>query len=462
MTPDTLLLMGALSVAAMVGLILVEQVIRRADVAAALLLGVIILEIGLPGLRLGVEVGAYVSALDAVSVVLMAAAIARLLRLSRVTTAQRLLATLSLLLVVSLVQGLALWGLQPAVAELRPFLGYFGGSLYFATFDGPSDSLNRIGRIVLVAAAALCGIVIFRWFGALTGFRPPILSVEYGAPIRVLNGPETFFLAQALFLVLPRWVDGVATPKQRWLAGGLAAIVVLLNRRTAWVTVLAGVGILLWRRKGLGGRARPVMAVVAVFVTVALLSFPETDGSTDVAMSATDTGNLDWRVQGWTSLIVDNGPEGARQWLLGIPMGSGYDREVPSIRGKVRTVESPPHSFHLQTMLRAGLLGLLTLALFFAVLLHQLRPVLRRDRLTSAGKLPLVTREQLFIAVVMQVIWFATWQVGREQGLFAGLAASSWWNTRAKGRVNDVVAPSDIAQGRTVVSADAVARSTIR
>ena len=464
MTPDTLLLIAGLGVAAVVGLVLVDYVIRRADVAAALLLGVIILQIGLPGLRLGVEIGAYVSALDAVGVILVAAAIARLLRLNRVTVAQRLLALLGVLLVASLVQGIGLWGLQTAVVEFRSFLAYFSAALYFATFHGPPESLDRIGRVILIAAVVLCGIVCFRWFGALTGFRPSLLRVEYGAPIRVLDGPQTFFLAQALFLVLPRWADGLATPKQRWLAAGLATIVVLLNRRTAWLTVLVGVGILLWRRKGMGGRARPAMAVVAVIVTAVLLALPEADGSSDVAMSATDTGTLDWRLQGWTSLIVDNGPDGAGQWLLGIPMGSGYDREVLSSRDKVRTVESQPHSFHLQTMLRAGLLGFLALTLLFAVALRQLRPGARRDDLTTGGKTPLVTREQLFVAVVMQVIWFATWQVGLEQGLVTGLAAASWWHTRGEGGATASPGSNDIYQALTVVASgtrSSVERSTL-
>jgi O-antigen ligase len=431
-TFDLPLIVVALAMAVALCLVAVEQTIRRADVGAMLLFGAILAEIALPGVRLAVDAGggAYLYLEDLVYLIVAAAGIARCLRMRRTTVLQRLLCTLGALAVASLVVGVVTFGPQSPVNEFRAFLGFLGAAIYFSTFSGPEASLDRIGKVVLGAAVVLVGIVCLRWVGELTGYKPELVAWEYDAPIRVLSGPETFFLAHALFLVLPRWIDGIATRRQSWLAALLLVVVTLLNRRTAWITVIAGLAVLLYRRKGLGGRARPFLAAVAVVAAMVFFSLPESETQGDVVgQSATDTGTLGWRVEGWQSLIAENGPTTATQWLIGMPMGSGYERQVTYGERTRRTLDTKPHSFYLEILLRTGLFGLAAFLALSTVALRRLRPGPPTEHGASADR-PLLTREVLMIAVVMQLIWFATWQVGNEQGIITGMAAAAWWSMR--------------------------------
>ena len=61
------------------------------------------------------------------------------------------------------------------------------------------------------------------------------------AAIRVVDGPYTFFLAQGFILTLPFWRQGQGSRSMRLIGILLLVFVVLLDRRTAWVALLAGI-----------------------------------------------------------------------------------------------------------------------------------------------------------------------------------------------------------------------------
>lgn len=424
---DTLLLLAA--VAVVIGAVcvkLVDVIIRRADVAAGTLLAATVLGMALPGELLALPLGSFnVFLMDGVLAIITSAAIARHLRMQRLPVALRLLLVVLVLTVLSLARGVGDIGVQAAVNDFRTFLGFVGAAAYFMTFSGPQETLDRIARLVLIAAMAVGVLVCIRWFGVVTGASIGVLGAEYDAPIRVLSGPETFFLAIALFLVLPHWIDGNAELWQRWLGGGLLVMVTLLNRRTVWLAVVVGLAVVVFRRQGIGGRARPLLALAAVIASVVFFSLPE-QAETDVGQSATNTGTLSWRIEGWSSLLLDNGPERPSEWLFGMPMGSGYEREVLSGRGDIRSVDSSPHSFYIQVLLRTGIVGVASVLIVFALTLRRLIPLSRSPAFRRSGSL--ITPEVMLIVVVMQLIWFATWQVGSEQGLITGLALAMWWS----------------------------------
>ena len=107
----------------------------------------------------------------------------------------------------------------------------------------------------------------------------------------------------------------------------LLLFVVLLNRRTVWLTMIIGIAVLMTGGRRLRRRA-VAMVVGAVLVTVAAyVALGGTRGEEPVARSALGTGTLDWRIQGWSELLsgLSNGPA---QWLVGEPLGSGFAREV--------------------------------------------------------------------------------------------------------------------------------------
>ncbi len=425
-------MLAGLGLVGTVGLVVLDVVIRRVDVGVALVLGAMVVRIALPGVFLGVSLGSFnIFLADVVFAITLAAAIARCLRLRRWTLSMRLLLLILGLCVLSLARGLTAFGVQAAVNEFRPFVSYFGMATYCATFDGAVDRLDRVAK-VFVAAAAMVGVaVLVRWAGVVTGVQPDLITASYDAPIRVLSGPQTFFLAHALFFLMPQWLDRLTTPWQRRLAAVLLVMVTLLNRRTVWLAMLGGFVVLILRRRTMGGSARPLLALAAVVGAVVFFSLPDTTfAPQDVAQSAVSTSTLSWRVQGWVSLLADNGPAKASEWLLGLPMGSGYERDVLTSQGELSTVDSSPHSFYLQTLLRTGLVGVAAMCLVLGIALRNLLPTRWQSTVRLAAPGLLLTKESLFILVLMQVIWFATWQAGDGQGVVTGLAAAASWHSR--------------------------------
>ena len=416
-------LLLAAAVAGVLGLLLLDAVVRRDDLAAALIFFTVVVAIAVPPSYASAVVGPFkIGLADVVFGLVLAAGILRQLRLRRWHVSQRLFAALAALTLLSLGRGLVLIDAQTAVNEFRTFLAFAGSGLYFSSFRGQTLRLERIRRYWLAAAMAVCAIVIVRWAMVLTGVQIAALTRIYDAPIRVLSGTETFFLASAAFLVVPRWFDREASRGERVMAVALLTIVTLLNRRTVWVAVIIGLGVLLLRRRGMGGRARPYLAFAGVVAVLVFFSRPDAAPSS-VGQSATNSGTLLWRVEGWRSLLEDNGPRGPVEWLVGRPMGVGYERQVTTSTGATQSLETQPHSFYLQILLRAGLLGLAALVALFVVVLTRLRSAANRP--LQGGEV--LTAEALGIIVLMQVIWMLTWEAGIEHGLLVGLAAAPWW-----------------------------------
>jgi hypothetical protein len=79
------------------------------------------------------------------------------------------------------------------------------------------------------------------------------------------------------------------------------------------------------------------------------------------------------------------------------------------------TVEAHPHNFYLETMIRAGVGGLLALLALTVGLLRRLwRIPVRGSGLLDPSMLPPL--------LAMQVIWALTWVPGLEQGIVTGIA----------------------------------------
>ncbi len=205
-----LLLLGlVLVVVAALGVAVIEVLVRRAEVGAALLLGAAVMSatlvtrmpsVILPG---GVKVQVH----DVAFTLVLVAAVLRLLRLPRFTRWQRWALLAGVVLLLSLARGAAKFGPQQAVAELRLFLAFVAGALYFATFP-PSRRMNdRIGRIWLALSIPLMIVVCLRWLASFAGIDVGVPPAQFGADaaIKVLDGPYTFFLADAVILTVPFW-----------------------------------------------------------------------------------------------------------------------------------------------------------------------------------------------------------------------------------------------------------------
>jgi hypothetical protein len=410
-----LLLLGlGLLVAAALGIALLELLLRRADVAAALVFGSVVVQAyfidRVPALMLPGGVAVYLT--DMVASLIMGAAVLRLLRLPSFDRFQRWLLLLGVLLLVSLVRGVAAFGMQPSIADFREYLFFGGVAVYFATFSPAVRLYDRIGRIWLAMTIPMMVLVCLRWLAVFAGVNLGVPASKYGADaaIRVIDGPFTFFLAHAFVLTIPAWTWMRRERDRwiRWVSVLLLLFCLVLNRRTAWLAIVVGVAVLMLRDRRLGRRALLLVALGAVMTAVAFVWLGGLqEGSEPVVQSG--SGNLDWRVQGWSNLLTA-WSRSPTEWAIGQPIGSGFARQIEGI-----VTYTHPHNFYIEIMIRTGVVGLVALIVLTAGLLRALWHTPARDAgLLGPGVLPAL--------VAMQIVWYLTWVTGTEQGIVTGLA----------------------------------------
>jgi hypothetical protein len=414
-----MLLLGlALVVAAALGVALLELLIRRADVAAALVFGSVVVQAyfidRVPALVLPGGVQVYLT--DMVASLILGAAVLRLLRTPRFDRFLRWLLVLGVLLLVSLARGVAAFGMQPSVADFREYLFFGGVAVYFASFPVSIRLYDRIGRIWLAMTIPMMVLVCLRWLAVFAGIDLGVPAEKYGADaaIRVIDGPFTFFLAHAFVLTIPAWTWMRRERDRwiRWVSVLLLLFCLVLNRRTVWLAIVVGVAVLMLRDRRLGRRALVLVALGGVMTAVAFVWLGGLqEGSEPVVRSG--SGNLSWRVQGWSDLVTAWSRSPAN-WAIGQPLGSGFARKVEGI---VTNTQYGPHDFYIEILVRTGFVGLVALVALTAGLLRALWRAPARDvGLLGPGMLPAL--------LAMQIVWFLTWPPGSEQGIVTGLAAA--------------------------------------
>jgi O-antigen ligase len=413
---ETLLLGLGLLVAAGLSVAALEVLIERADVAAALVFGSVVVQAffvdKVPALVLPGGVQVYVT--DVVVSLIVGAGVLRLLRQQRFDRYQRWLLLLGVLLLVSLARGLAAFGVQQSINAFRGYLFFFGVAIYFSTFPPSARLLDRIGRIWLVVSVPMMVLVGVRWLAVFGGINLGVPAEKFGvgSAVRVIDGPFTFFLAGALLLTIPGWLRGEQERWVRRISIPLLVFVLLLDRRTVWLTLVIGVAVLVLRDRRLGRRALVLVTVGALATAVAFVWLgSHVEGNQPVVTSG--SGNLTWRVDGWSEL-VDAFSRNPTDWAIGEPVGTSFARVV---RGS--ETNSTPHNFYVEMLLRTGMVGLVALIALTAGLLQALWRTRRRNR--DPG---LLGREALLVLVAMQLVWLLTWAPGSEQGIVTGLAVA--------------------------------------
>jgi hypothetical protein len=174
---------------------------------------------------------------------------------------------------------------------------------------------------------------------------------------------------------------------------------------------VVGLAVLVLRNHQLGRRGIWLLfagAIIAVGLFVALSG--DGNGKEPVAASASATGTLAWRVEGWSELVT-SWSENPANWFVGEPLGSSFARKIEGFE-----TTSHPHNFYIETMLRTGIAGLLAVIAGIAGLLRRLWRM--------PARVPgLLLGPDVFPALLtLQLVWFITWQPGVEQGLVIGLA----------------------------------------
>jgi O-Antigen ligase len=328
-------------------------------------------------------------------------------------------------LFISLIRGVMAFGPQSSINDFRQYLFFAGVALYFATFPPSVNLYDRIGRIWLLMTIPMMVLVCLRWLAVFAGIDLGVPAEKFGADaaIRVIDGPYAFFLACAFVLTIPAWLRGERAGWNRWMSIALLLFVLVLNRRTVWLAVLVGVAVVSIRDRRLGPRA---IALVTLGAVVTAIGFVALGGLQEgpQPLIKSGSGNLGWRVQGWSEL-VGAWSGNLTDWVVGEPFGSSFARRIAG-----DTVNTHPHNFYIETMIRTGFAGLLALIALTAGLLRALWHTGARDTgLLSPGVIPAL--------LAMQIVWFMTWVPGSEQGMVTGiaaaLAAAQSWSRKSLG-----------------------------
>jgi hypothetical protein len=405
-----------LAVGALLGLLVIETVIRRSDVGVALVLAVLLLRESTPHLDLTVLTSPVrVGPNDLLVVVLLGAAAARLLRARQLTLPQWLTIAILVLVMWSIVRGAGPFGIPGSVNEARKYLQFGTALLYFSTVEVRRDLFDRFGKLWLLAACALCAITIVRWIGNAAGVRSGFF--EGYADVRVIPAAMTLILAQAAFIAFPLLLRRDRSII-RFLAPMFLVFVVLLQHRTVWIATAAGTGYLLWRERALAQRALNVLVVAVTLLgvfSVTVFDDEQSDISAQLADSAQSTGTFEWRYQGWVALLTESGPRNVEEVVTGLPFGRGWTRTL----AQQQVVEVSPHNFYIETFLRIGFAGLAAMLLIYYSGLKATWRVPQYDH--QAG---LLSPSILHVAVAVQLLFFITYSPDFAQAMLLGLAAS--------------------------------------
>lgn len=136
-------------------------------------------------------------------------------------------------------------------------------------------------------------------------------------------------------------------------------------------------------------------------------------GTSAVSAFETRETTVTWRFESWQALLTGDYLSGPTEYAIGKPFGAGYDRYI-----SVGEVNISPHNFYVQTLLRAGALGLAALLYFYAVSVTRLR----RFKAFAQGK-SLFAR-LMYVLLLTQLVYFLAYAPSYEQGVLLGIAAS--------------------------------------
>jgi O-antigen ligase len=355
-----------------------------------------------------------VGSTDIIATLVLAAAFARLLRIRRLNTYQRWLVVFTILLALSLVRGVIAFGIQTSISDFRLMEFWIAAAVYFATVPPSRLLYDRIAKLWVWLTVPVMAVVLARWLDVFGGIDLGVPQERFGsadAAIRVLNGPYTFFLAQGFILTLPFWRQDQRARSIRIVSVLLLLFVVLLDRRTAWVALLAGIITLLVHDRRLGSRAMWAGAAIVGVVIGAYSALQTVATSGERVAQASNTASAAWRIEGWV-LLLSRWASSPTNWFMGEPFGASFLR---LIEGSEVTAE--PHNFYIEILLRTGALGLLALlALTIGLLAATWRTSTEYAGVFGSGVLSAL--------LMMQVIWFMAWGPGLEEGILTGIAIS--------------------------------------
>lgn len=377
----------------------------------------------------GLSVGLTIYPLDGVFVLVMAAALARMFFRQGVQIRNAAWLAFGLALGLSFVTGIASYG-TPAGVSFRKFFYYFATVAYVMSFRLDQGKIDLVIRSWMTFASVLVTSVVLRWLvdPGLLGF--PILRGNAEDSLRVVSADMALILGQSFVLALLLRASGRSRRLWVYLTPMWLAAVVVLQHRSVWLAVLAGLGAAFFLSGDWGVIKRMSrqlifvsVAGVAGFFALVLSGTVDVLGLVSSLEQAYETAiKLDTtageRLNSWQVLVGMWAEGGPRAWFFGFPFGTSVVREVVTARGELRVLEYGAHNAYVELLFYTGLSGLILFATIFLRLFH----FLYKGGMAQVH--PALGGRTLIVLLLMQLCYYVPYGIEFAQAIWVGMGLS--------------------------------------
>lgn len=313
-----------------------------------------------------------------------------------------------------------------AGVEYRPFFYLCSGVSYMLCFRLTPALTRRVLATIALFATGTLLIALYRWGMELFA---PGLHYWQEAPgqlnWRVINAQQTFVLVTVLLTGLSALMSRIHRSSGGWwlLVPMLLAAVAVLQHRTDWLVLLAGIGILVVAQRGASG-GRTAATLTLLMVGAAIIAAATMVGGfghsiqQSVAEPFKQNSTLNWRLDSWREVIRGWAAGGPSVWPLGFPFGHGWRRFIESSGQGGLNWEVSPHSFYVTTLARGGIVAL---GLWLAVVMVAAR---RHLRSMASGAADWPDGALMVTLLAAQSIFFISYSVVPMATVLIGLAMS--------------------------------------
>jgi len=382
---------------------------------------------GLPGLPLGIAI--YPG--DFVFILIGSAAVLRILLNGCRAEGMWLWLAFGFVLLLSFAIGIVRNGTAAGV-DFRVYFYFWAATLYGMTFPMPVDQVSKVIGTFVKVGLAVAVVAAYRWI--VEGFDIVDLMPEHGpwsdAGFRVVTSEQALILAQLFLLTAFLGFLHPSLIAFRWLAGPLLLMVVVLQHRSVWLVLIAGVWAALFipsktkvqRKNGMVAVLMFGLVMVPVALSGKFGAVSESVGAS-AYRAATLSDTAGERLYSWQSLIgkiVGGGPVTV---TIGEPFGSDNTR-YSSEGFSAKKISYQAHNFFVQTLLRTGVLGL---ALFLASLIFLFKNLNRLRQDPVQGEFA----RALMVLAITQVVFYIPYGANYLQALLLGVGFSFVYHVRS-------------------------------
>lgn len=283
---------------------------------------------------------------------------------------------------------LLLWGYRDfgsrAGVDYRIHFYLWVSVCYFCSAEWTETMVRRVLNGWTVCALMLCLLAAYRWIGSAIdpAYAEEIMGLDTtGVRFRVVTSSASLVIAIGFLILLYRLLSGRLPLWQRTLLPVCLFVVVILQHRSVWVSLLVGTVGMLWARQKEQGALHAVLAIGLLTLPLAVMfAIPDDGGGIvssikDSAGSAMNTkeGTMVARMDNWQELLTNwSASKNVVTYLAGKPYGSGFNPQESEDGEDV--MDMVPHNHFVHILYRGGLIGLgATLALFYQLWIAAVR-----------------------------------------------------------------------------------------